>query len=362
MKRSLLLVLLCFASCRPPSSAERTAPFDFDAAPGPDPSRFSVEGDLLSRWNDARSDSLKDFWNSGEAGEFAGVGGVKLVYRIHRVPNPKAAVVITPGRTEAIIKYAEVTRDLTAQGYSTYALTLRGQGEAGRILSDREKGYVDFFDDYVEDEHTFITTVVKPESAKVFLLAHSLSGGVASLLIDEHPDDVQALVTTAPMLDVNLGAFPPPIAASLASGICDATDGTGYILGGGSYTRETDFEKNTVTQSRARFDLKVQQLDDDETLRMGSPTWRWLCQALVGSSRGQTVGRYSSVPTLMFIAGKDSFVNPGGQKRYCADAPRCTLSQLDDAKHEILQESDALRNLAMSRLVKFFDAHARGTP
>lgn len=357
MNRSLVVLLLAFAACRPPSSAERVGPFDFDAAPGPAPSAFSSESDLLTRWEGP----LRDFWNSGETGEFSGVGGVKIAYRIHRVPNPKAAVVITPGRTEAIIKYAEVARDLTAQGYSTYALTLRGQGEAGRILSDRDKGYVDFFDDYVEDDHTFITTIVKPEVSKVFLLAHSLSGGVASLLIDEHPDDVQAFVTTSPMLDINLGAFPPPVAASLAGGLCDATDGTGYIIGGGPYSREEDFARSSVTSSRARFDWKIGQLDADETIRMGGPTWRWLCQALVGSSRGQSVGRYSSVPTVVFIAGKDTIVQSGGQQRYCADAPRCTLSVVDDAKHEILQESDALRNLTLSRIVKFFDAQA-GTP
>ncbi|MBL8914951.1 MAG: alpha/beta fold hydrolase [Archangium sp.] len=333
-------------------------PFDFDAAPGPAPSAFSSESDLLTRWEGP----LRTFWDAGEAGDFSGVGGVKVAYRIFRVPNPKAAVVITPGRTEAIIKYAEVARDLTAQGYSVYALTLRGQGEAARILSDRDKGYVDFFDDYVEDDHTFISTIVKPEVSKVFLLAHSLSGGVATLLIDEHPEDVQAFVTTSPMLDINLGAFPPPVAATLAGGICDSTDGSGYIIGGGPYSKEQDFEKNSVTHSRARFDWKIGQLDADETIRMGGPTWRWLCQALVGSSRGQGVGRFSSVPTVVFIAAQDTIVKPGGQQRYCADAPLCTLSQLEGAKHEILQESDELRNLALSRIVKFFDAQAGATP
>jgi lysophospholipase len=346
------VLCLLLLACRPPSSAERAAPFDFDAAPGPAPSAFSSESDLLARWEGP----LKTFWESGEAGEFSGVGGFKVAYRIHRVANAKAAIVITPGRTESIIKYAEVARDLTAQGYSTYALTLRAQGEAQRILSDRDKGYVDFFDDYVEDEHTFITTIVKPEQARVFLLAHSLSGGVAALLVDEHPDDVQALATTSPMLDINLGAFPPPVAATLAGGICDATDGSGYIIGGGPYSKETNFEGNSVTHSRPRFDWKVGQLDADETIRMGGPTWRWLCQSLVGSSRGQGVGRYSSTPTLLFIAGSDTIVKPEGQRRYCTDAPRCTLSVMEGAKHEILQESDELRNLALSRIVKFFDA------
>lgn len=352
---SLPLVLSLLA-CRAPSPVPKQAPFDFGSRAGPAPSAFSTESSVLARWNDARADSLRDFWSRGEAGTMQGVDGVDLAYRIHRAPNAKAAVVILPGRTEAIVKYAEVAADLVAQGYSTYALTLRGQGEAGRLLPDREKGYVAWFDDYVEDTHRFITEVVKPQQPRVFLLAHSLGGGVATLVVDEYPDDVSALVLSAPMLDINLGGFPAPVASSLAAGICDASDGTGYAVGAGPYKPEVDFAKNTVSQSEPRWTWKIQQLADDERIRLGGITWRWLCQALVGSSRAQLSGRFSSVPTLLFQAGLDSFVKPEGQNRYCSDAPRCTLSRLDDGKHELLQEKDEVRNLVLSRLVAFFDA------
>jgi lysophospholipase len=348
--------LLALAACRAPSPLSKQPAFDFDSRPTPTAASFSTEATLLSRWNDARADSLRDFWNSGEAGAFKGVDGIEVAYRIHRAPNAKAAIVVMPGRTEAIIKFAEVSSDLVAQGYSVYALTMRGQGEAGRMLSDPQKGYVDWFDDYVEDTHQFITTIVKPEQPRVFMLAHSMSGAVATLVVDEHPEDVEALVLSAPMLDINLGAFPPPIAASLASGICDSTDGSGWAIGSGPYSREKQFEGNTVTHSEPRWTWKVQQLDDDETLRLGGLTWRWLCQALVGSSRAQLSGRFSSTPTLLMQASEDSFVNRPGQERYCADAPRCTFTRLEGAKHELLQESDELRNLALSRAVKFFDA------
>lgn len=356
MSRALLFAALMFAACRAPSPLPKGAPFDFDAAPGPAPSAFHSDVGLLSEWNDARPDSLRDFWSSGQEGSFAGVDGVNIVYRVHRAPNAKAAIVLLPGRTEAIIKYAEVIRDLVNQGYSTYALTLRGQGEAGRMLADPDKGYVAWFDDYVTDTHRFITEVVKPEQPKVFMLAHSLGGGVATLLVDAHPDDVQALVLSSPMLEINLGAFPPPVAASLADGLCSATDGSGYAIGSGPYNEETDFENNSVTHSEPRFKWKVQQLRDDVAIRAGGLTWRWLCQSLTASSRAQGLGRYSSVPTLLFQAGADTIVKPGGQNTYCADAPRCTLSSFEGAKHELLQERDDVRNLALSRAVKFFDA------
>ena len=354
--RIAVVSLLVCAGCRAPSPLSKEPAFDFDSRSSPTEAAFSTEATLLSRWNEARADSLRDFWNAGEAGSLKGVDGVELVYRIHRAPNAKAGVVLLPGRTEAIIKLAEVCSDLVAQGYSTYALTLRGQGEAGRMLPDRDKGYVAWFDDYVEDMHTFINTVVKPEQQRVFMLAHSMGGAVAILVNDEHPGDLDALALSAPMLDINLGAFPPPVAASLASGICDSTDGSGFAIGGGPYKEEQDFTRNSVTSSEARWTWKVQQLRDDEQIRAGGLTWRWLCQALVGSSRAQQSGRFSSTPTVLFQAADDTFVNRPGQEKYCTDAPRCTFSRIENAKHELLQERDEVRNLVLSRVVRFFDA------
>jgi lysophospholipase len=348
--------VLVLAACRPPSSVTKQPAFDFAAHPTPTPADFSTEATLLSRWNDAGPENLKVFWNSGEAGTFKGVDGIDIAYRIHRVSNPKGGVVVVPGRTEAIIKFAEVVRDLVRQGYSTYAVTLRGQGEAQRILSDHDKGYVVWFDDYVADTHQFITQKVRPEQTKVFVLAHSTGGGVLANLIDQHPEDVDALATTSPMMQINEGAFPPPIAGSLAAAACGATDGTGYTIGAGPYVKETDFPANTVTGSQARFDWKIQQLTDDPTIQLGGVTWHWLCQALVGSSHGAQLGRYSSTPTLVFEAEKDTIVKLEGEKKYCDDAPRCTLVLEAGAKHELLQETDAIRNDVMAKVVQFFDA------
>lgn len=355
--RSVLLVACAVLSaCRPVQPLAKELPFDFDAITSPKPSDFNPEANLLSRWNDARADSLRDFWNSGEGGSFAGVDGVRVAYRIHRASNAKAGIVLLPGRTEAIVKYAEVVEDLVKQGYSTYALTLRGQGEAGRMLPDPDKGYVAWFDDYVTDTQQFLERVVKPEQQRVFVLAHSTGGGVVPLLLARAPQLVDAVALTSPLLDVNLGAFPPPVAASLAGGVCSATDGSGWAIGSGPYKEETDFPNNTVTSSEARWTWKVQQLRDDVSIRMGGLTWRWLCQTLEGTSRAQALGGESAVPTVLLQAENDSFVNRAGQERYCGDAPRCTFSRITGAKHELLQERDEVRGLVLSRIVKFFDA------
>lgn len=356
MQLKLLLPMLALTACRAPSSLPRQPAFDPASRPTPTPEAFSSEDDLLDRWKPGGL--LRTFWESGEPGSLEGLDGATLVYRVFRATDAKAAVVVLPGRTEAIIKYAEVAQDLVDQGYSAYLLTLRGQGEASRLLPDPEKGYVVWFDDYVADTHTFIDTVVKPNEPRVFLLSHSTGGAVAALLVDQHPDDVEVQAMSSPMLEINYGAFPPAVAASLSFGVCNASDGAEYAIGGGPWTDSTTFDPATdsVTQSEARWSWKMQQLRDDPSIRLGGSTWRWVCQASEGSSRATQLGRYSSTPTLLLQAAKDQVVKPGGQDVYCADAPACTLLVIEDAKHEILQERDAQRNLALSMVVKFFDA------
>lgn len=351
MRRLLACSALAFFACRPPSTAARATPLDFDALPGP--KVFSAEATLADRWRGP----LRQSHDAGQAGSFKGVGDVDLGYLIHRVASPKAAVVLITGRTEPVRKYAELIDDLNRAGYSTYAMDHRGQGASGRLLPNPQKGYVESFDDYVTDLHTFVTTVVKPDTnAKVFLVAHSMGGAVALLAVDAYPDDFAAVVTSSPMLEINTGAFPAPIASTLGAAACGASDGTAWALGSGDFKEEADFSKSTVTKSLARFEWKRQLFTDSPELRMGGLTWRWLCESLTASSNAEQLGRFSSTPTLVLQAGQDTVVKPGGQDRYCAAAPRCQRSRLEDARHESFAETDDVRNVAVERTLKFFEA------
>jgi lysophospholipase len=325
-------------------------PVDFEARPGP--ATFSAEATLLDRWKGP----LKTAHESGLASTFKGVAGLDVAYLIHRVPSPKAAIVLITGRTEPVRKYAELIDDLTRAGYSTYAMDHRGQGRSGRMLPNREKGHVESFDDYVTDLHTFVTQVVKPDTnAKVVLLAQSMGGAVALLAVDAYPDDFVAVVASAPMLEISTGSFPAPIASTLAASACGATDGTAYAVGSTDFTQETDLSKSSVTLSAARFEWKRVLYDESPELRIGGLTWRWLCESLTASSAAEQLGRFSSTPTLILQAANDRIVKPGGQNRYCAQAPRCQLTRIDGL-HEHFAERDEFRNVAIERTLKFIDA------
>lgn len=348
-----LFSLLAFAACRPPSSAAHLDPLDFEALPGT--TTFNSETTLAARWQG----SLKAHWAAGITGEMAGVDGVTLRYVIHRVSPSKGAVILVPGRTEAMIKFAEVIDDLNAEGYSTYALDVRGQGASDRMLADHDKGYVVSFQDYVTDLAQFVTNVVQKDQPKnTFILAHSMGGAISVLLADQHPELITAMALTAPMLQINAGAFPDSIASTLGFTACSASDGTAFAIGSGDYQEEADFAANSVTSSQPRWEWKRGQLRDAPELRLGGITWRWLCESLTASSHAQSLGRYSSVPVLIMQAEKDQVVKPGGQTRYCGDSPVCQLTVMPGSKHEILQEQDSIRNRALSQVVRFFAARS----
>lgn len=351
MRRHILhlVPLLALASCSKPA---HDAPLDFSTLPGPGPGAFSSEQTLAAR----NVDALQPLYAAGEDGFLDGVGGVKLHYHVVRAAAPKAAVVLLPGRTEPVAKYAEVMSDLHAQGYSVYALDHRGQGESGRMLPNRFKGYVEHFDDYVTDLETFLAQVVRKDAPpKLLLLAHSMGGGVSVVHASRHPGTFDAIALSAPMLDISTSPFPAAVASAISYTSCSSGDGTDYAVGSGDYAKDTDFEHSSVTTSRARFDSRVALLEQNPVMQLGGVTYRFVCESMRAVNWAQASGALNPVPTLLLQAEADTIVLPGAQTRYCADAPACQLSMVTGSKHEIFMERDELRNEALSRVVKFFD-------
>jgi lysophospholipase len=64
-----------------------------------------------------------------------------------------------------------------------------------------------------------------------------------------------------------------------------------------------------------------------------------------------------STPILMYQAGQDTFVKPGGQDRFCAEAPACTLIKAPESRHEVFNENDAIRLPFWENAAKFYESH-----
>ncbi len=65
-----------------------------------------------------------------------------------------------------------------------------------------------------------------------------------------------------------------------------------------------------------------------------------------------------SLPVMVFKAGDDSYVDPRALDEFCARLPDGRTVLFPDARHEILIETDAVRNRAIEEIRAFIALHS----
>jgi len=252
--------------------------------------------------------------------------------------------VVSPGRTEPIEKYLEVTGELLARGFVVLVHDWRGQGLSHRLLADRllghAKGYGDFLADYRALLDTFAERLPKPWIA----LGHSMGGCLTLLALATGETRFSGVMLSAPMLGLRTDGAPRSLAKTVAAIL------TGLGLGGMPITGRggpaVAFENNILTHDRARHERNEALVAACPDLALGGPTWGWLdfaFSAIGVLERGAGVTRIAR-PVTVVAAGDDRLVDNVGLRRVTARVPGARYIELGEAYHEILQETDALRS------------------
>jgi lysophospholipase len=324
--------------------------------------------------------AIEAFWKArGQRRDFKGQGGLRIAAMRFLQPqrgSERGAIVIVSGRTESMLKYKETVFDLWRQGYAVYIHDHRGQGLSDRepqVRADRQKGYVQRFDDYVDDLRTFIAAQVLPAThARVFLWSHSMGGAVTARFLQSGAAELQgirAAVLSSPMLQIE-GMVPHLPADILSCNIARSKVETGqetdYMFFGGPYRAEV-FEKNEYTQSPVRYQRLVAQYRQVPTVQLGSATWGWIARSCDAAHAARDSADRVGMPLLLMVAGKDSIVHNGGARSFCdklrqsrpgagCGGPDGGPVVIEDARHEIYIERDPARQQALQAALAFFAA------
>lgn len=302
------------------------------------------------------------YYKQGELGWFEGQAGVRIACISYQVSPEQGALVILPGKSESFLKYAELIYDLRDSGYSLYLMDHRGMGFSEALLDDDPgKIHVESFDYYVQDVRNFIDQVVdtRPHARHV-VLGHSMGGTVALLFLERYPNIFDGAILSAPMLQIITDPLPEPMARAMSGLAALIGLGENYCPGRGP--RESgSFAENTVTHSQVRWSLWEEQLIPSEPLTgLGGPTQQWLHESIAAGRCALLGAGQVRVPLLMLEAGTDSIVRSEAEERACALMPDCELLQFPTARHEILMESDEIRDKVVEQIRGFL---ARiGTP
>ncbi|SHH69117.1 alpha/beta fold hydrolase [Cognatishimia maritima] len=271
--------------------------------------------------------------------------------------SAKGTVLLFPGRTEYVEKYALAAGELADAGYATLSIDWRGQGLADRLQKNRQAGHLLAFSDYQRDVQALLEAAETLDMPKpYFLLAHSMGGCIGlRALYNDLP--VKAAAFTAPMWHIGLGPLRP---AAYGLSVVLRRLGMGDWLAPGTknetYVLDTAFEDNQLTRDRGMFARLQAQARMVPDLCIGGATVRWVNEAL------RECGALAQMPALhvpcvTFLGTDEKIVDTAAIKTRMESWSNGQLIMVPDGEHEVLMEGPAKRAPIMHAMTDLFDQH-----
>jgi lysophospholipase len=327
------------------------------------PFQLTTEDELIHCY----ATRIQPYWLTNiQTGSFTGVGGITIHYAEMPQPDPAPALVISPGRVEAYIKYQELAFDLHRQGYHLYLIDHRGQGLSGRMLPDSHKGYVNSFEDYVTDLKSLYDKVIAPKQHPGhLLLSHSMGGTIAALYLQQHPLDFVGAAFSSPMFAINFGSMPTTVARLISASVRLGTDLLGldpsYAPTQGVYVSKP-FKNNRLTHSQVRYEIFRKLYEERPEIQIGGATHHWLHEGILAAKQAVEKAQRIQIPVLLLSAGNDRIVSSEGQMQFCARLHQAARGHADNgspeviahACHELFFEADRYRLDSLNRILRFY--------
>jgi len=295
------------------------------------------------------------------AGLFEGYDGAPLRYaRWEATTSPRRGTVcLLQGRGEFIEKYFEVIADLRRRGFAIATMDWRGQGGSHRELADPMKGHIEDFIEYDKDLLRFMKDVVLPDCPPPFIaLAHSMGGTVLLRNAAEPGSWFERGVLSAPMiaLDPNKIGFSLATVRTYAEVAAVCGMSTNFVRGGLRTPIQLEaFEGNPLTADKERWMRARSVLEVSPRIGLGSPTIGWLRAAFRAMAPFADPGfaKRIRVPLLLMAAGQDTIVSTRAIEEFGVRRKVGRTILIPQARHEILQDTDAVRQ----RFWSAFDAY-----
>lgn len=318
---------------------------------------YAVEETQLGEGYDA---TLSEFMaTSGERNTITTFDGSKLYYQRFDQDCNGTVILLIPGWSEPFLKYAEVIYDLKQKHYCVYTYDHRGQGFNTRFLPNRQISYVTDFSDYVNDLNIVVEKLVQSRPGqRLFVIAHSMGGLVALSHAADHPNLYQGLIVTGPMLQIDTGFWPQPVAYAIVSTMDWLGFGDHYVLGHGNFEAKT-FSQQKTTSSLLRFELEQNLLLKNKQLIIAGVSNHWLKTSIAYSNAFKLRWKRVQQDVLLFQAGDEHFVINEAEDEFCQVVKTCTKHVFARAKHELLMEKDSIRNEVLREIYEFI-GHEHG--
>jgi acylglycerol lipase len=264
-----------------------------------------------------------------EEGRLAGTGGVELHWQAW-LPEaePRAVVVIAHGASEHSSRYAHVAERLVGAGYGVYALDHRGHGR-----SQGKRAQLDRLDYVIADLREFVDLAAgRHPDAPVYLLGHSMGGGISIAYAVRHQETLAGLVLSAPVADPNAANAVTRAMSRIVSAI--APDLGVYSVDAALVSRDPEV---------------VRHYEEDPLVYHGKLPARTVAEMTAAVARFPDEVVDLRLPLLVMHGGADELVPDAGSRMIHerASSEDKTLEIWDGLYHEILNEPEQERVLEL---------------
>lgn len=280
--------------------------------------------------------------------------GAELRWGHLAAPNPRANCIVVGGFGEFVEKYYETLGDLARMGFSTWCLDWRGQGRSTRPSTRPAVPRRRDFDQDADDLIAFTHSVL-PQSPR-FLIAHSMGGCISMLALSKAPELFAAAMLSAPMLGIDTGAFPEPI-ARLVVAIGDVFCPDKYAPGKGVWAPDAHLTAETALASHDPQRCKVLEYwyAAHPELRVDGATYGWVKSSFEITDRlsdPRLLARVTT-PVLLGAAQEEHFVDPAAAAWAARHLPHGTLLPFPGARHELFLERNDFRKPWLTAIERF---------
>jgi len=299
------------------------------------------------------------YWSEGLSHFFYRLGGGSQHVRSFLKTKNKKLLIISPGRGESSLKYAEVCQELKSAGFDIVVVDHRGQGFSERFASVGNFGHIENFSDYASDLQSIADhfkerkVELGSKYEKTLVLAHSMGSSAALLSQIKNSEFCDGMILASPMVRVLVGPVPSPIAKIILNLIRLTFMRHRCVKGAAKRETSLIFEENILTQCEQRFSHFRKLEKRHPQIKCGPPTFLWLGEA-VGLTRSLfKEASKLEVPILVMQAQNDQLVCNKAQDKLMLRLKNGRMIRLKESRHEILQERSSIRNRAFVQIHKF---------
>lgn len=281
-------------------------------------------------------------------------------HQLRRIDWPggrRGSLLFMPGRGDAYEKYLETLAHWAAQGWRVTAADWRGQGGSGRLGADAVTGHVDDFATWVADLAALWAEWRADTPGPHVLVGHSMGGHLVLRAVAEGKVDPAALVLSAPMLGVAGPPLPAWLLHTAARIMARIGDRRRPAWKWSERPGEVPADRVALlTHDPDRYADELWWREHRPELVMGPASWGWVERGFASMRTLFAPGVLEAVriPVLLIGVTEDRLVSYRAIEEAAGRLPHGELLRFgEEAHHEILRESDPVRDRALAGIDEF---------